>query len=76
MSSLNSVEQKACDFIGVSEAYLVKQVSSNGSIKVGVGILVNLGNTRIISLQFFVQQCFKAKSGNRFMTRLNMLTIT
>ncbi|CAB4017489.1 helicase POLQ-like [Paramuricea clavata] len=33
VSSLNSAEQKACEFIGVSEGYLTRQVSSNGSKK-------------------------------------------
>ncbi len=34
VSSLDSAERKACEFIGVSEGYLSRQVSSNTSKKV------------------------------------------
>ena len=35
VSSLNPAEQKACEFIGVSEGYLAREVSCHGSKKVG-----------------------------------------
>lgn len=39
VSSLNSVEQKAGEFIGVSEGYLCRKVSGHVSKKVCMGFL-------------------------------------
>ena len=47
VSSLSTVEQKACEFIGVTEGYLCSKVSGHGSKKVHVCVWISVNTVHV-----------------------------